>query len=120
MAQEKSDSGEEARPSLLAQLLPLIIMMVVWYYVLRPKPQAPAPPPDLVTTEITGLGKTVDLYARHHGGQYPLKLDMLVPLYMPAVPGGYTYTVEPGAFTLVNVGTRMQYIGGKGLEKPAP
>ena len=121
MAEQQSSGGnQEARPSLLAQMFPLILMMMLWWFFLKPKPAPPAPPPDLVTTEITGLGKTIDLYAKHHQGQYPLKLDLMIPLYLPSIPGGYTYTVEPGAYTLVNVGTHQQYIGGKGLENPAP
>lgn len=120
MAQDSSAPGPEARPSLSSMLMPLLIMMLVWTFIIKPKNEPPPPPPDLVTTEITSLGKTIEVYARHHGGEYPLKLDLMVPLYLPAVPGGYTYTVEPGAFTLVNVGTHQQYISGKGLENKAP
>lgn len=121
MSQDKPAApNAPERPSLTSMLLPLLIMMLVWHYVLAPKKEAPPPPPDYVSTEITALGKTIELYARHHGGTYPLKLDMMIPLYIPSVPGGYTYTVEPGAFTLVNVGTHQQYVSGKGLENPAP
>ncbi len=103
-----------------SMLLPLVIMMTVWMFFFGGNKEAPPPPPDLVTTQIESLGKTIEAYARHHEGVYPLKLDLLVPLYLPQVPGGYTYTVEPGAFTLVNVGSHQQYTSAKGLEKVTP
>lgn len=100
-------------------LLPLLLMWFAYQLMFPAKKEAPPPPPDYVSTEITGLGKMIEVYAQKEG-QYPLKLDQMVPLYIPSIPGGYTYTVEPGAFTLVNVGTHQQYVSGKGLENPAP
>lgn len=53
---------------------------------------------------------SLELYRRHHGGQYPATLDVLVPQWLPTVPAD-RITGEPVRYRVVNGEPRVYSVG---------